>query len=51
VLHITHEPSKLRMADRLLLLHDGRIAIDGPSTDLLESPPDLLCEFLATECG
>ncbi len=50
VLHITHEPSKLRMADRLLLLREGRIALDGPSADLLADPPDLLCEFLSMEC-
>jgi ABC-type multidrug transport system fused ATPase/permease subunit len=48
VLHITHEPPKLRAADRLLLLGGGRIVLDGPSEELLADPPDLLRRFLST---
>ena len=39
VIMITHRPSHMRMADRLLVIEEGRIAMDGPPDRVLQQIP------------
>jgi len=39
VVMITHRPSHMRMADRLLVVEEGRVAMDGPPDQVLQQIP------------
>jgi hypothetical protein len=37
---VVHRPSTVALADRVALLHEGRIAAEGKHSDLMESSPE-----------
>ena len=39
VVMITHRPSHMRLADRLLVIEEGRVAMDGPPDLVLQQMP------------
>ena len=39
VVMITHRPSHMRLADRLLVIEEGRVAMDGPPDLVLRQMP------------
>ncbi|MCZ7583387.1 MAG: ATP-binding cassette domain-containing protein [Deltaproteobacteria bacterium] len=46
LVHVAHEPDKMRRCDRLLVLAEGRIAQDGPPASILDNPTGAVADVL-----
>lgn len=48
LIHVSHEPDKLRRCDRLLLIDNGRLALDDRPAAVLDNPTGIAADVLAT---